>query len=94
MTMPKGSVHVYITGKVQGVGYRYSTAIQAQKLGLTGWVKNLYDGRVEALFEGENETITQMLSWCQQGPSMSYVTNIETHKKDYTGQFKDFSITG
>lgn len=92
--MPKASVHVYISGKVQGVGYRYSTAAQAQNLGLTGWVKNLYDGRVEALFEGNKETIDQMLSWCKQGPSMSYVTKIETHNKEYTGQYKDFSITG
>ena len=92
--MPKASIHVYISGKVQGVGYRYSTVAQAQKLGLTGWVKNLYDGRVEALFEGNKDTIDQMLLWCKQGPSMSYVTNVETYKKEYTGQFNDFSITG
>lgn len=92
--MSKTSVHVYISGRVQGVGYRYSTASQAEQLGLTGWVKNLYDGRVEAMFEGNTETVEQMLSWCKKGPSMSYVTNIEIHKKEYTGQFNNFSITG
>ncbi|MGD9580592.1 MAG: acylphosphatase [Vampirovibrionia bacterium] len=92
--MPKTSVHVYISGRVQGVGYRYSALHKATSLGLTGWVKNLFDGRVEALIEGEEELVNQMILWCKQGPSMSYVTNVESHKKEYTGQFNDFSITG
>lgn len=87
-------LHVYITGRVQGVNYRYSTVQQATKLGLTGWVKNLYDGRVEALFEGEEELVSQMLSWCYQGPPMAYVTNVEFFKKEYTGAFKDFGVRG
>ena len=87
-------MHVFISGRVQGVSYRYSTVIQAQKLGLTGWVKNLYDGRVEALFEGEEALINSMLNWCQQGPAMAYVKNVETFKKEYTGQFTDFGVRG
>lgn len=87
-------LHVFISGRVQGVSYRYSTVIQAQKLGLTGWVKNLYDGRVEALFEGEEALVNSMLAWCQQGPPMAYVSNVETFKKEYTGQFKDFNVKG
>jgi acylphosphatase len=85
-------LHVYISGRVQGVNYRYSTLQQAEKLGLKGWVKNLYDGRVEALFEGEEELVNKMLSWCYQGPPMAYVTNVEIFKKEHTGQFEDFSV--
>lgn len=88
------AIHVYISGRVQGVNYRYSTVQQAQKLGLTGWVKNLYDGRVEALFEGEEEIVEKMLSWCHEGPPMAYVTKVETFKKEYTGEFNTFSVRG
>lgn len=92
--MAKIAIHAYISGRVQGVGYRYSTVQQAKRLGLNGWVRNMLDGRVEALFEGEEGLVNQMLSWCQEGPSMAYVTNIETYKKTYSGQFYDFSVTG
>lgn len=87
-------LHVYVTGRVQGVYFRQNTVDEAERLGLTGWVKNLYDGRVEALFEGESELIDQMLEWCRQGPSMSRITNVEYYEKEYTGAFKDFTITG
>lgn len=87
-------LHVYVSGRVQGVNYRYSTVMQAKKLGLKGWVKNLYDGRVEVLFEGEAELVDQMLSWCHQGPPMAYVTQVETFKKQYSGNFDDFTVTG
>jgi acylphosphatase len=87
-------MHVYVSGRVQGVYYRYATAEEASKMGLTGWVKNLHDGRVEACFEGEEELINKMVLWCQQGPPMARVTNIETYKKEYTGEFKDFTIRG
>lgn len=92
--MARIGIHVYISGRVQGVNYRYSTVHQAQKLGLTGWVKNLYDGRVEALFEGEEELVDKMLSWCYQGPPMAYVTNVETFKKEYSGQYQAFTVRG
>ena len=87
-------LHVYISGRVQGVNYRYSTVIQAKKFGLKGWVRNMYDGRVEALFEGEEEIVDRMLSWCHQGPPMSYVTKVETFKREYSNEFDDFTVTG
>lgn len=90
--MAKVGLHVYITGRVQGVNYRYSTVQQAQMLGLSGWVKNLYDGRVEALFEGEEGTVDKMLSWCYQGPPMAYVTDVEVFKQNYTGDFEGFTV--
>lgn len=69
-------VHVFITGIVQGVGYRYSTAQEAQKLGIKGWVRNLRDGRVEAIFEGEEPLVKQMVQWCYQGPRSAKVTDV------------------
>ncbi|MDD3013924.1 MAG: acylphosphatase [Candidatus Gastranaerophilales bacterium] len=92
--MNKIRVHVYISGRVQGVGYRYSTVHQAQSLELTGWVKNTYDRKVEAIFEGDENAVEQMLKWCQNGPSMAFVTNIEIHKSSYTGKFNSFVIKG
>ncbi len=70
------SAHVLISGRVQGVGYRFSTVEQAQKLGLCGWVSNLSDGRVEAIFEGNSETLDSMIAWCHQGPSSAQVTDV------------------
>ncbi len=69
-------VRVFITGRVQGVGYRYSTVQEAQKLGIRGWVRNRLDGRVEAIFEGAEPLIEQMLQWCHQGTSSATVTDV------------------
>ncbi len=60
--------HVFISGRVQGVGYRYSTVDTASQLGLTGWVRNLPDNRVEAVFEGAREVVEDMVRWCHSGP--------------------------
>lgn len=69
--------HVYVSGKVQGVYYRASTAKKAQTLGLRGWVKNLEDGRVEIWAQGEPENLEQLLRWCKKGPMLAKVRNIE-----------------
>lgn len=69
-------VHVFVSGTVQGVGYRYSTVQEAQKLGLNGWVRNRLDGRVEAMFEGVEPLIEEMVQWCHQGPRSAKVTNV------------------
>lgn len=69
-------VHVFVAGKVQGVGYRYSTMSRARELGLSGWVRNLPDSRVEAVFEGAQEVVEQMISWCHSGPSGAVVKNV------------------
>ena len=78
-------VHVFISGTVQGVGYRYATVRQAQHLGLNGWVRNLPDGRVEAIFEGDRALVEQMINWCHQGPPTARVQNIETTYERATG---------
>ncbi len=84
---------VFISGFVQGVGFRQSVKRKAQELGLTGWVKNLLDGRVEVLFEGSKNEIEEAISFCRNGPFLSEVknVNVEWVKKDKK-EFLDFDI--
>jgi acylphosphatase len=70
-------VHVVIRGWVQGVGFRASCARQAIGLGLTGWVRNQWDGSVEALFEGPAEAVDRMVAWCRRGPAAAEVERVE-----------------
>lgn len=70
-------VRVRITGRVQGVGFRYHTCHQARKLGVTGWVRNMTDGSVSAEFQGNQDTIDLMLAWCQRGPMTARVAAVE-----------------
>jgi acylphosphatase len=69
-------LHVWITGRVQGVGYRYATQQKARQLGLTGWVRNLADGRVEAVFEGNPDDLEAIAQWCTQGPPAAIVSHL------------------
>lgn len=70
-------VRVVVTGDVQGVGFRASCARQANALGVTGWVRNEWDGSVEALFEGAAAVVDAMVAWCHDGPPMAQVTGVE-----------------
>jgi acylphosphatase len=88
----KSRVHVVISGRVQGVWFRASTRDKAQQLGLTGWVKNTSEGNVEAVFEGEEKLINEMLDWCHHGPPLSEVKNVEIKKQHPSNDFDDFSI--
>ncbi len=85
-------VHVFISGKVQGVFYRAYTQDEAKKLGVNGWVRNLPDGRVEAVFEGVDEAVDEMVKWCYKGSPASKVEKVEVIEEPYTGEFKDFEI--
>mgnify|MGYP003322761960 FL=1 len=76
------NVRVLISGRVQGVCFRACTRDQAQILNLSGWVRNLSDGRVEALFEGASEVIDQMLEWCKEGAPSSSVSDIEVFEEE------------
>jgi len=84
--------HVWITGLVQGVNFRHYAREQAQRLGLTGWVRNLHDGRVEATFEGEAEAVEAMLGWCRQGPPAAQVDEVQMTAEEPSGEFNDFRV--
>ncbi|MFA5109811.1 MAG: acylphosphatase [Desulfobaccales bacterium] len=88
----KARLHVLIEGRVQGVFFRASTRDQARARGLTGWVRNLPDGRVEALFEGDKRVVEDMLRWCRQGPTYSYVDRVEEEWQAYQGDLTDFRV--
>lgn len=85
-------VHVYISGLVQGVCFRAYTRETALSLNLTGWVQNLSDGRVEAVFEGKDESIAVMLEWCGKGPPSAIVHHVYVREESPTGEFHDFRI--
>jgi acylphosphatase len=84
-------LHVYISGRVQGVFYRATTMRTAQALGLTGWVRNLPDGRVEAVFEGPRSVLEQALMFCYTGPPGAHVEDIEIDWTPATGEFDSFT---
>ena len=85
-------VHLYISGRVQGVAFRWATDNAAKSYGLTGWVRNLADGRVEVVAEGEPEILETFIKWCHQGPPSARVDDIETQWFDASGKFKKFAI--
>lgn len=90
--MAKKRLHILVSGLVQGVFFRAATKDTALSLGLGGWVRNIPDGRVEALFEGEEEALTKALEWCRHGPPGSRPVDVETNWEEYRGEFPDFRI--
>jgi acylphosphatase len=86
------SAHVIVSGHVQGVFYRDTTQRQANAHGVTGWVRNLPDGRVEALFEGDEKAVRRMIDWCWRGPPNAYVTNVDASIEPYRGLFTTFNV--
>ena len=85
-------VHVIISGEVQGVAFRANCQRQATALGVTGWVRNLWDGSVEALFEGPSTAVEAMLRWCHRGPSFAVVTGVEVNEADPGPSHQSFYI--
>ena len=85
-------IHVFFVGHVQGVGYRRFVKQQAVRLGLTGWVKNLHDGRVESIVEGYSERLEKLIQKCRVGPSLSTVNDILVTVEPFTGEFSGFKI--
>jgi len=77
--------HVFVSGRVQGVGYRYSTMDEAQRLGVNGWVRNLPDGRVEAVFEGSRTVVEEIIRWCHKGPSAAVVKEVAVEYEELEG---------
>ncbi len=85
-------VHVFISGIVQGVFFRSSTKDKAGELGISGWVRNLSDGRVEAVFEGEKENVEKMVDWCRKGPEYARVSGVDVIPEQYRGEFSGFLL--
>lgn len=85
-------MHVYASGMVQGVFFRAETAEIAERLGLSGWVRNLTDGRVEALFEGQEDKVEEVVEFCRRGPSGAHVSNLDVKREEWTGEFRRFTI--
>jgi acylphosphatase len=86
-------VQVTVSGRVQGVFYRATCAREAEARGLGGWVRNVPDGRVEAVFEGPEPQVEAMLAWCRVGPSAAYVEHVEVTELDPTGD-RTFRVRG
>ena len=85
--------HVFITGWVQGVFFRQRTKQEAQSRDVKGWIRNLDDGRVEAVFEGEESAVQEMVDFSKEGPSGARVANVEIAFEEFSGEFKDFRVT-
>lgn len=85
-------VHVFISGRVQMVFFRAETLRAALDLGLAGWVRNMEDGRVESLFEGEDASVDRMLAWCRQGPPHARVESVEMMEEPWRGDLLGFRI--
>ena len=85
-------IRIYVSGVVQGVFFRHHTREQAVRLGVTGWVRNLPDGRVEVLVEGEDEAVDRLVAYCRKGPPGAQVTRIQIDVEKWTGEFKDFAV--
>jgi len=83
---------VRVEGRVQGVFFRQSTAEMARQLELCGWVRNLSDGSVEALFEGERSRVEQATAWCRQGPPRASVSEVTVRWLDGPAEYADFAV--
>jgi acylphosphatase len=87
-------IRAIVSGRVQGVSYRASTAHEARRLGLVGWVQNRADGTVELEAEGADDAIAALLDWCKHGPPAARVTGVDVSDLPAGGGYRDFAITG
>ena len=88
----KARAHLFIVGRVQGVFFRSQTKNKADINGVKGWIRNLPDGRVEAVFEGEKEAVKKLVEFCKKGPSGARVAKTDIEWTPYTGMFENFGI--
>jgi len=88
----KTKVYLLLSGQVQGVFFRASTRVKAKNLRISGWVKNLPDGKVEIVAEGEKEKLEELISWARKGPITAKVENIEIEWQEYLGEFDSFEV--
>ena len=85
--------HVYVSGRVQGVNFRFYTRQEALRLGLDGWVRNLMDGRVEAMFQGDEGSVNAVIEWCRRGPPSARVEDVQLVWETPKGNLSGFGVT-
>jgi len=85
-------IHLLISGRVQGVFFRASTKKTADRIGITGFVRNLADGRVEIIAEGDEQALQSFLQWCNRGPRAAHVENINLSTSSHQNEFDNFEI--
>ncbi len=90
--MTKQRVRLFVKGKVQGVFFRQALKVMAKKHNISGWVKNLKNGRVETLLEGEDMDVSTVVEWCHAGPANARVEDIEIRNEKFKGEFSKFDV--
>lgn len=85
-------VRVFVKGKVQGVFFRQALKVKAKQNDVFGWVKNLDDGRVEAVLEGNEENVGTLVEWCHGGPANARVEDVEIRNEEYSKEFSNFEV--
>ena len=88
----KSKIHVFVSGRVQGVFFRYFTKENAQRLALSGWVRNTRDGKVELVAEGESDDLEKLIDKLKEGPQMAMVKDLDVKWEDPTGEFDNFVV--
>ncbi len=88
----KTCAHIFVCGKIQGVYFRQKTKQVATRHKVTGWVRNLPDGRVEAVLEGSEMDVNEVIEWCHVGPPKASVQDVGVRFGKYTGEFADFNV--
>ena len=90
--MTNQRVRVFVKGKVQGVFFRQALKVKAKQQNVFGWVKNLMDGRVEALLEGKGENVNNLVEWCHGGPANARVDDVEIRNEKFMNEFSEFDV--
>ncbi len=90
--MSSKRIRIIVTGKVQGVFFRQALKVMAKKNDVFGWVKNLKDGRVEAVLEGADEKVSRLVEWSHGGPANARVEDVEIHNEKFSGEFSKFDV--
>ena len=90
--MSNNRIRIFVTGKVQGVFFRQALKVMAKKNNIFGWVKNLKDGRVEAVLEGDEKKISRLVEWAHGGPANARVEDVEIRNEKSTGEFSKFDV--
>ncbi|MEC7373014.1 MAG: acylphosphatase [Thermoproteota archaeon] len=90
--MVQKQIHIFVTGRVQGVFFRQSTKVMAIKNNAKGWVRNLDDGRVEIVAQGETQDIDNLAHWCKTGPANSRVDEFELSEENISDEFENFEV--